>query len=184
MTPNRHSADRPAARWRLRWAMNPIRPLAVGAFLLGLTATAPAEAQKTPPATAAPTAAEATAEKVALTRGRTLMKEFYAVKLDNLWNAFTPDVRGQWGTLAGFRQFRETGVREYGAEEELVRERTLTRAGVTYYIRSAAFQKAPKLVWALTIGFDKAGKISAFGIALEQDRTEDQVARSALQQRQ
>jgi hypothetical protein len=165
-----------AARERLRWAMNPIRPHVAGAFLLVLTAAAPAEAQKTPttpPAAAAPTAAE----QAALTRGRTLMKEFYAVKLDNLWNAFNADVRGQWGTLAGFRQFRETGVRDYGAEQEVVRERTFTRAGITYYIRSAAFQKAPKLVWALTVGFDKAGKISAFGIALEQDRTEDQVAR-------
>ncbi|UQN05225.1 hypothetical protein [Deinococcus sp. QL22] len=156
--------------------MNPIRPLAAGAFLLVLTATTPAKAQKTPPALPA-SATSTAAEKAALTRGRTLMKEFYAVKLDNLWNAFTEGVRGQWGTLAGFRQFRETGVRDFGAEQELVRERTFTRAGVTYYMRSAAFQKAPKLVWALTIGFDKAGKISAFGIALEQDRTEDQVAR-------
>ncbi|MDB5045712.1 MAG: hypothetical protein JWQ08_1762 [Deinococcus sp.] len=172
-----------AARQRLRWAMNPIRPLAAGAFLLVLTAAAPAEAQKTPPAPPAATTSTA-AEKAALTRGRTLMKEFYAVKLENLWNAFSADVRGQWGTLAGFRQFREAGVRDYGAEQELVRERTLTRAGVTYYIRSAAFQKAPKLVWALTIGFDKAGKVSAFGIALEQDRTEDQVAWSVGPQQQ
>ncbi|ANE44227.1 hypothetical protein [Deinococcus puniceus] len=155
--------------------MNPIRPHAAGALLLVLTAAAPAEAQKTP--TTPPVAAPTAAEKTALTRGRTLMKEFYAVKLDNLWNAFNADVRGQWGTLAGFRQFRETGVRDFGAEQELVRERTFTRAGVTYYVRSAAFQKAPKLVWALTIGFDKAGKVDAFGISLEQDRTEDQVAR-------
>ncbi|MFB9993610.1 hypothetical protein ACFFLM_16735 [Deinococcus oregonensis] len=183
MTADRHPADRYAVQERLRCTMNPIRLHAAGAFLLLLTATAPAEAQKTPtapPAAAAPTAAE----KTALTRGRTLMKEFYAVKLDNLWNAFTADVRGQWGTLAGFKQFRETGVRDYGAEQEVVRERTLTRAGVTYYVRSAAFQKAPKLVWALTIGFDRTGKVSAFGIALEQDRTEDQVARSVNPQHQ
>lgn len=117
------------------------------------------------------------AEQFALTQGRTLMQAFYAVKLEGLWNTFTPDVRAQWGDLAGFRAFRELGVQQYGAEIKLVRERTFSRDGEVFYVRSATFEKAPKLVWALVMGF-KNLRVTTFGITLEEDHTQDQQARS------
>ena len=143
---------------------------------LALTLVLPA-AQAQGNAPAAPPAARArtAAETFALTRGRTLMLEFYAVKLDGLWGAFSPGVRGQWGDLPGFRSFRETGVRQYGKETQLVEEQTLTRAGESFYIRSAVFEGAPKQVWALVIGFTGM-RVTTFTIGLQEDRSGDQVA--------
>ena len=103
------------------------------------------------------------------------MQEFYAVRLDALWAAFSPEVQGQWGSLAGFRAFRETGVRQYGAEQELVQEQTMTRAGETFYLRSAVFEGAPQQVWALVIGFT-GQQVTTFAIGLLQDRSDDEVA--------
>ena len=135
----------------------------------------------TPPASrAAPGAAAAPAltpeRGAALTRGRQLLEDFYAVRLDALWQSFTPQVRAQWGSLAAFRAFRLSGVAQYGAQRELVRERTLTEDGETFYVRSATFEKAPKQVWSLVIGFGQDGRVSTFGILLEEDRSGGQVA--------
>ena len=115
------------------------------------------------------------AERSAENRARTLLSEFYAVKLNTIWAAFTPQVKQQWGNLEGFTQYRQTGVEQFGAEQELVAERTFVQGGVTYYVRSATFEKAPQLVWAVAFGFDQLGRISSFGITLEHDRSQDQV---------
>lgn len=131
-----------------------------------------------PPAASAPKARSA-AEQFALTRGRALMLEFYAVRLDGLWGAFSPGVRGQWGDLSGFRSFRQTGVQQYGRETQLVEERTLTRSGETFYIRSAVFEGAPRQVWALVIGFTGM-RVTTFTIGLQEDRSDDQVAWNAV----
>ena len=125
--------------------------------------------------TAAP-AKQSAAEKIIQTRARTLLSEFYAVKLDRLWAAFTPDVKAQYGDLAGFTAYRKTGVEQFGAQKELVAEKTFVQSGVTYYVRSATFEKAPQIVWALSMGFDQVGRVNAFGIALERDRSSDQTA--------
>jgi hypothetical protein len=130
-------------------------------------------------ALAAPAATQTVAEKSAEARARALLKEFYAVKLDSIWAAFTPDVKSQWGNLAGFTQYRQTGVEQFGAEKELVGEKTYMRGNVTYYVRSATFEKSPEIVWAVAFGFDQLGRISEFGITLEHDRSTDQVALSA-----
>lgn len=108
-------------------------------------------------------------------RGRALLLEFYAVKLDKLWATFTPQVRGQWGTAANFRAYRVMGVRQYGAERQLVQEQTFTRGGEVFYVRSAVFEKTPQLVWSLVLGFTGT-KVSTFNIVLEEDRTGDPVA--------
>ena len=130
-------------------------------------------------ALAAPAVTQTVAEKLAQTRARALLEEFYAVKLDNIWAAFTPAVKAQWGDLAGFTQYRKTGVEQFGAQKELVGEKTFMQGGVTYYVRSATFEKAPQIVWAVTFGFDQLNRVSAFGIALEHDRSNDQVALAA-----
>ncbi|PNY81253.1 hypothetical protein [Deinococcus koreensis] len=146
---------------------------------LALTLVFPAaQAQAGAPTARPETTARSAAETFALTRGRALMLEFYAVRLDGLWDAFTPGVRGQWGDLPGFRAFRETGVRQYGRETQLVEERTFVRAGETFYVRSAVFEGAPQQVWALVIGFTGL-RVTTFAIGLQEDRSGDQVAWSA-----
>ncbi|KQR15537.1 hypothetical protein [Deinococcus sp. Leaf326] len=129
-----------------------------------------------PPAAPASAPALSPERSAALTRGRQLLSDFYAVRLDALWQSFTPEVRAQWGSLAAFRAFRLSGVSQYGAQRELVRERTLTEDGETFYVRSATFEKAPKQVWSLVIGFGPDGRVSTFGILLEEDRSGGQVA--------
>ncbi|AWN23238.1 hypothetical protein DKM44_08380 [Deinococcus irradiatisoli] len=149
--------------------MNPTvrRLLLLGALVAPLSGSVPA-------ALAAP--AQTVAEQTAQTRARALLEQFYAVNLTAMWAAFTPEVKAQWGNLEGFTQYRKTGVEQFGAQKELVAEKTFMRGGVSYYVRSATFEKAPQIVWALTFGFDQLGRISEFGITLEHDRSQDQVA--------
>ncbi|GHF59691.1 hypothetical protein HNQ07_003832 [Deinococcus metalli] len=149
----------------IRWVVTAaLLTLGPGAFAQGTAATPPSgSAARTP------------AEQFALTRGRALMLEFYAVKLDGLWNAFTPDVQQQWGDLSGFRAFRQTGVQQYGRETQLVNEQTFTRAGESFYVRSAVFEGAPQQVWGLVIGFTGL-RVTTFAINLLEDRSSDQTA--------
>ncbi|GGS00658.1 hypothetical protein [Deinococcus sedimenti] len=148
----------------------------VGLSLCLLVAT-PALAQGTPQAPSRPAvpSIRVAAEQTALTRGRALLADFYAVKLDALWQAFTPEVRAQWGTLADFRAYREAGVQTFGAQREQVSERTLTQDGETFYIRSATFQRDPTTVWALIIGFTGT-RVSTFVILREGETGNDPVA--------
>ncbi|AWT36835.1 hypothetical protein GCM10008956_26680 [Deinococcus arenae] len=148
---------------------------------LCLLAAPPAAAQtrvaQTPGAQTRPAGptTQAAAEQTALARGRALLAEFYAVKLDGLWQAFTPEVRAQWGTLADFRAYREAGVQTFGAQRQQVGERTLTRDGETFYVRSATFQRDPTTVWALVIGFT-GPRVSTFVILREGETGNDPVA--------
>lgn len=169
----------------LRWGMNPARrsafsvrlaPLALllGAALLTGQA-AQAAAPKPPPTSSATPVRASAAEQAAMTRGRTLVQDFYAVRLDGLWRAFSPDVRAQWGTLTDFQAFRRGGLAQYGPERQVVQERTFTRGPEVFYVRSAAFEKAPELVWAVVLGFTGA-QVTTFGIALEDDRSDAPVA--------
>ncbi|MBX8463927.1 hypothetical protein [Deinococcus sp. RIT780] len=108
----------------------PVR-LAPLALLLGAVLLAGQEARaaapKAPPATSAAPTRVSAAEQAAMTRGRTLVQDFYAVKLDGLWRAFSPGVRAQWGTLTDFQAFRRGGLAQYGPERQVVQERTFTR---------------------------------------------------------
>lgn len=140
-------------------------------LLLGLSSAlfAPVAAQQTtPPAPrSAPTAVPARPTDAALTaRARTLVTSFYAVKLDPVWAAFTPDARAPWGSLAAFRAYRETGVREYGAESRVLDEEIVRDGDLTYYVRSAVFERQPGQVWAVVLGFDSAGRVAVFTIVL------------------
>lgn len=149
--------------------------LAPLALLLGAALLAGHGTQAAPPRL--PPAAQTSAtEQAALTRGRTLVGDFYAVKLDGLWGAFSPGVRAQWGTLTAFRAFRRGGLAQYGPERQVVQERTFTRGREVFYVRSAAFENAPELVWAVVLGFT-GPQVTTFGIALEEDRSDAPVAR-------
>ncbi|MBB5235014.1 hypothetical protein [Deinococcus budaensis] len=130
----------------------------------GLALAAPAGAGQTAlPALPAATAAE----RAALTRGRALVADFYALRVERLWQSFTPQMQAEWGPLAAFRAYREAGLRTYGAERRVLRERTFTQGGVTYYVRSATFGRDPGTVWAVVLGFDAVGRVARFAIVAE-----------------
>ncbi|MFN4252230.1 hypothetical protein [Deinococcus sp.] len=161
----------------------PVLTLLLGAALHGGPGTGAAAKVPPPPTTPASTPRRGRAPPQAvMTRGRTLVQDFYAVRLDGLWRAFSPDVRAQWGTLTDFQAFRRGGLAQYGPERQVVQERTFTRGREVYYVRSAAFEKAPELVWAVVLGFTGA-QVTTFGIALEEDRRNAPVARQPEGQR-
>lgn len=136
------------------------------ALLAPVALGGPARAQSSLPPVSAPSSA---AERTALTRGRALLADFYAVKVEGLWQAFTPELRDGWGSLGAFRSFREAGVQTYGAEREVLREWTFTERGVTYYVRSARFEGDPETLWNVVVGFDAVGRISVFAIVEDED---------------
>lgn len=154
--------------------MTPLRQLlTVACLACGLALATPAgAAQTTLPAPPAATAAERTA----LTRGRALVADFYAERVERLWQAFTPQMQAEWGLLAAFRSYREAGVRTYGAERRVLRERTFTQGGVTYYVRSATFERDPGTVWALVLGFDAVGRVALFAVVPEAEAEPGRVA--------
>ncbi|WP_246581153.1 hypothetical protein [Deinococcus aestuarii] len=133
----------------------------------------PASAQTTLPPVSAPSTP---AEREALTRGRALVADFYALRVERLWEAFTGEARAQWGSLDAFRAFREAGARTYGAERQVMAERTFSEGGVTYYVRSATFEHDPRTVWAVVLGFDAVGRVGLFGIAAQGEQTPDRLA--------
>ncbi|WP_019587497.1 hypothetical protein [Deinococcus apachensis] len=146
--------------------------LRTATLCLALLAPAGA-AQTTLPVTPAPATP---AEQSALTRGRALIADFYAVRVERVWEAFTPEVQAEWGTLTAFRAFREAGVKTYGAERRVLGERTFTDAGNTYYVRSATFELDDRTIWAVVVGFDSVGRVNLFGIAAEGEQTPERVA--------
>ena len=146
------------------------------ALLAPVAGGGPAQAQSTLPPMTAPSSA---AERTALTRGRALVADFYAVKVEGLWQAFTPELREGWGSLGAFRAFREAGVQTYGPERQLMREWTFTERGVTYYVRSARFEGDPEVLWNLVMGFDSVGRVSVFAIVEDDDgAAPEQMARN------
>jgi len=107
------------------------------------------------------------AERLALARGRTLVQDFYRVRLDGLWQAFSEDMQAGWGSLEALRAFREAGLQQYGAEQEVVRERTFMDGGAAFYVRSARFESDPQTLWNVVIGFDARGRVAVFGFTPE-----------------
>lgn len=143
--------------------------------LLVLIPSAPAQSATSVSPRPSAAATRTPAEQAAFTRGRALMTEFLALRLERLWNAFTPAVQGQWGTLDGFTAFRKTGIMQYGRETKLVRERTFMQGNEAVYVRSAIYEKFPDQVWAFVMGFT-GDRVTTFGVLLEEERTDDPVA--------
>ncbi len=154
--------------------MRAARPLFVLSCLLSGLALAqgtpaPAVPALPPKASAAttPAAAPATAMSKAavLTRGRQLVTWFYAQNLDPVWAAFQPTARASFGgDLSIFKAYRKDGVTTYGKETRLVNEDVMVQDGVTYYLRSATFERGPKVIWTVAFGLDAQGQVVDFGI--------------------
>ncbi|WP_216320898.1 hypothetical protein [Deinococcus aestuarii] len=116
------------------------------------------------PDVTAPSANRVIPDAGPLERGRRLTRLFYDGNLEQVWAAFSPSARGEWGGLAGFETYRESGRRAYGAETGVVRERVVREGELTYYTRTATFEKGPRGGWTVVFGLDASGRVQEFGI--------------------
>ena len=139
------------------------------ALAVGAGASAPVVVPALPPkaAPASPDAGQATQTQDTRTRAQALVRSFYAVQVEPLWNAFTPDMQQTWGSLDAFRAYREAGVREYGPEARVLKEEVMQRDGLTVYVRTAVFASHPQEAWSVVVGFDPTGRVALFTIVLE-----------------
>ena len=161
--------------------MRPARLLALTALLLALQTPALAVMRipATPPPASQPKAAApavtspsvtaptlpAMSKDAVLKRGRQLIEWFYAQNLDPVWTAFLPTARADFGDdLSAFRAYRAMGVTTYGKESRLISEEVQQEGGVTYYLRTATFERGPKVLWTLAFGLNAQGQVVTFGI--------------------
>ena len=163
--------------------MHPTRLLALTALLLAFQTPALAVMQipATPPPVSQPPSSQPKAKTVApavtapalpamskdavLKRGRQLIEWFYAQNLDPVWTAFLPTARADFGgDLVAFKAYRAMGVTTYGKESRLISEEVQQGDGVTYYLRTAIFERGPKVLWTLAFGLNAQGQVVTFGI--------------------
>ena len=143
--------------------MRPARLLLTLSTLLLPTAPALAAAPATTPPAASP--ALPAARDAALKRGRQLVTWFYAQNLMPVWSAFLPTARaGFGGDLKVFQAYRASGVVTYGKELRLISEEVRVQDGVSYYLRTATFEKGPDVQWTVVFGLDSVGRVVEFGI--------------------
>ncbi|WP_264778192.1 hypothetical protein [Deinococcus aetherius] len=116
------------------------------------------------PAPQPPAATAKLARATPLDRGRQLARLFYSGQLDQVWAAFLPAVRSEWGSLSAFKAYRAEGTEAYGDEKSVLNERVTRDGGVTYYTRTATFERDPGNGWTLILGLDGEGNVREFGV--------------------
>jgi hypothetical protein len=99
-----------------------------------------------------------------LERGRKLVLDFYAVKLEDLFALFTPDLQVRTGGLEAFRTYCLRGIEMYGQELEMLEEEVISKDNLKAYVRTAVFEKRPNLVWYVICAFDETTAIEYFNI--------------------
>ena len=181
--------SRPARFVRLLLALTllPATGLTLAQSTLNIPATpprasgTPASATAAPatpvPTRAAPAATSALSREAALTRGRQLVTWFYAQNLGPVWAAFLPTARADFGgDLSTFRTYRANGVTNFGKESRLLSEDVQSMDGVTYYLRTATFEKGPRVQWTVAFGLNAQGQVVNFGILGGTEAAPDQQA--------
>ena len=107
----------------------------------------------------------AMSREAVITRGRQLVTWFYAQNLEPVWAAFLPTARADFGgDLNIFKAYRAGGVTTYGQETRLISEEVQQDEGVTYYLRTATFERGPRVQWTVAFGMDSMGRVVTFGI--------------------
>ena len=101
---------------------------------------------------------------VTLARGRELAQMLFTQRLSGLWGAFSPSVRREWGGYPAFVAYREGGLKTYGAETRVVAEDVRRSGGISYYTRTAVFERGPRHNWTLILGLDPGGSVVAFNV--------------------
>ena len=99
-----------------------------------------------------------------LARGRELAQMLFTQRLSGLWDAFSPSVRREWGEYPAFAAYRAGGLKTYGAETEVVAEDVRRSGPISYYVRTATFERGLRHNWTLILGLDPAGTVVAFNI--------------------
>ncbi|THF83978.1 hypothetical protein E7T09_20935 [Deinococcus sp. KSM4-11] len=95
---------------------------------------------------------------------RWLTQQWYDSSLQTVWAAFSPKVKAQWKSYGDFQSFRAGGKRAYGAETAVLAEELTPHGTVTYYTRTASYERGPKDGWTLIIGLDASGQVQDFGV--------------------
>ncbi|GGJ65824.1 hypothetical protein [Deinococcus aquiradiocola] len=131
----------------------------------GITATTTAQAQVTTDSGSTnPSSAALPVSPGPLDRGRDLTRLLFTQRLAALWRTFAPGVREEWGSLAAFREYRQGGLATFGAEVSVLAEDVRRSGNVTYYTRTATFERGPRGPWTLIFGLDDAGQVVEFNI--------------------
>lgn len=145
----------------------PPSPAAASAPVAPGSATTKATAMNTPATPPTPTTQaqpEPAPAAAPLDRGRELTRWLYGERLDEVWAAFSPTVRAEWGSLDAFRAYRAGGQQTYGAEMRVLDEQVTRDGTVTYYTRTATFERGERSRWTVIFGLDNQGRVQEFGI--------------------
>ena len=135
--------------------------------------TAPTRSMAVSQSTAAPVAAPPSPAPTQTTlasvvspmeRGRGLTALLYTNRLSQLWEEFQPSAQQEWGTLRDFQAYRQGGLRAYGNETKVLSETVRQAGSVSYYTRTATFERGPKSGWTIIFAIDTSGRVVDFGI--------------------
>jgi murein DD-endopeptidase MepM/ murein hydrolase activator NlpD len=94
--------------------------------------------------------------------GRRYTQWLYEGQTDTLWALFSPEMRQAVPSAVTLAALHAQLESQLGPETEVVQERLLDPAatqGLTVYVRSVRFEKAPAAVFEVTIATDSAGII-------------------------
>ncbi len=166
-------------RLLLALALLPAAGLTLAQSTLNIPATPPKASSTASPATPAPATMNpaAMSKEAVLARGRQLVTWFYAQNLDPVWAAFLPTARADFGgDLSTFKAYRANGVTNFGKESRLLSEDVQSMDGVTYYLRTATFEKGPRVQWTVAFGLNAQGQVVNFGILGGTEAAPDQQA--------
>lgn len=125
-------------------------------------AGSPTSAEPTQPDQPDPAAESPT--RPSLAEGRRLAAQLYSGQLRRVWERFSPSVQAEWKTFGAFAAYRAAGREVYGAEQQVLREDLSQSGDVTYYTRTARFERGPDTDWTLILGFNGQGQVQEFGI--------------------
>ena len=169
-------------RLLLALTLMPAAGLTLAQSTLNIPATPPkasgaAVPAKPVPTLPAPAAGTTMSKDAVLARGRQLVTWFYAQNLDPVWAAFLPTARADFGgDLSTFKTYRTNGVTNFGKESRLLSEDVQSMDGVTYYLRTATFEKGPRVQWTVAFGLNAQGQVVNFGILGGTEAAPDQQA--------
>lgn len=136
-------------------------PGAGGATSAAVPGAAP---EQTRPGGLAPAGEVQTTFAQTLGRAQQLTGYLYGGALPGVWSAFDPKVRAQWKNFAAFEAARLAQLRAYGNETAVVREVLTQRGGLTYYLRTATFERGSRAGRTVVLGLNKAGQVEEFTI--------------------
>lgn len=107
-----------------------------------------------------------------MARGRQYTQWLYEGRTDTLYALLAPQMRTVVPSLEAFQGMQAQIQGQLGSETEIVSERIVDPSppGITVYVRSARFARAPVLL-DVTVATDEAGMIHGLGVRAPQQQT-------------